>query len=148
MGNKIHILNGPNLNLLGTREPDIYGSQTLQDIENLCQEKCDAHGLKLEFSQSNDEGALVDLIQASSNDASALIINAGAYTHTSIAIHDALKSLTLLTFEVHLSNIFAREIFRPPSYLTPFAMAVSCGFGSQGHFLTLDASALFYISIS
>jgi 3-dehydroquinate dehydratase II len=141
MGNKIHILNGPNLNLLGTREPDIYGSQTLQDIENLCQEKCDAHGLKLEFSQSNDEGALVDLIQASSNDASALIINAGAYTHTSIAIHDALKSLTIPIIEVHLSNIFARESFRHHSYISPLAKGVICGFGSQGYLMAIDAVA-------
>jgi len=141
MGNKIHILNGPNLNLLGTREPVIYGSQTLQDIENLCQEKCDAHGLKLEFSQSNDEGALVDLIQASSNDASALIINAGAYTHTSIAIHDALKSLTIPIIEVHLSNIFARESFRHHSYISPLAKGVICGFGSQGYLMAIDAVA-------
>ena len=141
MGNKVHILNGPNLNLLGTREPDIYGSQTLQDIENLCQEKCDAHGLKLEFSQSNDEGALVDLIQASSNDASALIINAGAYTHTSIAIHDALKSLTIPIIEVHLSNIFARESFRHHSYISPLAKGVICGFGSQGYLMAIDAVA-------
>jgi 3-dehydroquinate dehydratase-2 len=141
MGNKIHILNGPNLNLLGTREPEIYGHQTLQDIENLCKAKCDAHGFALDFSQSNDEGTLVGRIQNASNDATALIINAGAYTHTSIAIHDALKSVTIPIIEVHLSNIFAREAFRHHSYISPLAKGVICGFGSQGYLMAIDAVA-------
>ena len=105
----IHILNGPNLNLLGSREPEIYGTSTLADIERMCAARLGEYDLKMKFDQSNDEGALVDMVQAARSTAGGLILNAGAYTHTSIALHDALQALQIPAIEVHLSNIFARE---------------------------------------
>ena len=139
MALEIHIINGPNLNLLGEREPDIYGHETLSDIEALCETRCKANNASVIFSQSNDEGKLVDLIQQSRVSSTGLIINAGAYTHTSIALHDALKSVECPIIEVHLSNIFARESFRHHSYISPLAKAVICGLGSRGYLVAIDA---------
>jgi 3-dehydroquinate dehydratase-2 len=136
----IVILNGPNLNLLGQREPEIYGNISLADIENLCAKTAAAHGLKIDFKQSNHEGELVTWVQQAGS-ARALIINAGAYTHTSIALHDALKSLKIPVLEVHLSNIFAREPFRHHSYVSPLALGVICGLGAQGYALAIEALA-------
>jgi 3-dehydroquinate dehydratase-2 len=136
---QIHILNGPNLNLLGQREPEIYGRETLADIKSACQKRCDTLGFDLFFGQSNDEGKLVDLIQAARGKAAGLIINAGAYTHTSIALHDALKAVDCPIYEVHLSNIFARETFRHHSYISALAKGVICGLGWQGYIVAIDA---------
>lgn len=139
MTTQIHILNGPNLNLLGQREPEIYGRETLADIELACQQHCKRLGHDLIFNQSNDEGKLVDLIQAARGVAAGLIINAGAYTHTSIALHDALKAIDCPIYEVHLSNIFAREAFRHHSYISALAKGVICGLGWQGYIVAIDA---------
>ena len=136
----VHILNGPNLNLLGTREPEIYGTSTLADIERMCATRLAEYDLELKFDQSNDEGALVDMVQAARN-ASGLILNAGAYTHTSIALHDALQALQIPTIEVHLSNIFAREPFRHHSYISPTVQGMICGLGTKGYLLAVDALA-------
>lgn len=134
----VHILNGPNLNLLGTREPDIYGTQTLQDIENLCRARAKTLGVGLEFEQTNSEGAIVDQIQLALKQADGLIINPGAYTHTSIAIHDALAALSIPKIEVHLSNIHARESFRRHSYISPACDGMICGLGAHGYELALE----------
>ena len=135
----ILILNGPNLNLLGTRETEIYGSQTLGKIEAECRAHSDKLGYKIEFLQSNSEGDLVDWIQEAENNISGLIINPAAYTHTSVAIMDALKQLNCPIVEVHLSNIFTREPFRHHSYVSPVAKGVICGFGSNSYVLALNA---------
>ncbi len=132
----ILILNGPNLNMLGQREPDIYGNQTLQDIENMCQKEFPDNILT--FHQSNHEGELVTWIQEAMNKYHGLIINAGAYTHTSIAIHDALKLLDYPVIEVHLSNPSSREAFRHNSYITPVADKVITGQGAQGYIMAID----------
>jgi 3-dehydroquinate dehydratase-2 len=134
------ILNGPNLNMLGIREPHIYGAETLEDIENACQETATRLGLEIDFRQSNHEGELVTWIQDARGEHDAIILNAGAYTHTSIAIHDALSAVGLPVVEVHLSNIFRREPFRHHSYVSPVARGVICGFGSQGYLLALQAA--------
>lgn len=139
MTKHILIINGPNLNMLGQREPEIYGSQTLADIEALCAEKAAALGFELNFKQSNIEGELVDAIQQSIGTADAIIINAGAYTHTSVALYDALKLLKVPVIEVHLSNPGARESFRHQSYITPVAVGVIAGFGAQSYILALEA---------
>jgi 3-dehydroquinate dehydratase-2 len=139
MPNLIFILNGPNLNLLGTREPDVYGHATLADIEENCQKTADSLGLAIDFRQSNREGELVDWIQAAAGRASGIVINPGAYSHTSVAIHDALLGVGLPTIEVHLSNIFAREPFRRHSYISPVAAGVISGLGPHGYTLALDA---------
>ncbi|WP_083901455.1 type II 3-dehydroquinate dehydratase [Azospirillum sp. B4] len=135
------ILNGPNLNMLGIREPHIYGAETLEDIENACQETATRLGLEIDFRQSNHEGELVTWIQDARGEHDAIILNAGAYTHTSVAIHDALSAVGLPVVEVHLSNIFRREPFRHHSYVSPVAKGVICGFGSQGYLLALQAAA-------
>ncbi|MDZ5649322.1 type II 3-dehydroquinate dehydratase [Nitrospirillum sp. BR 11828] len=135
------VLNGPNLNMLGIREPHIYGAETLEDIENACQETAARLGLEIDFRQSNHEGELVTWIQDARGEHDAIILNAGAYTHTSIAIHDALSAVGLPVVEVHLSNIFRREPFRHHSYVSPVARGVICGFGSQGYLLALQAAA-------
>ena len=137
----VHILNGPNLNLLGSREPEIYGTSTLADIERMCAARLGEYDLKLNFEQSNDEGALVDMVQAARTAACGLILNAGAYTHTSIALHDALQALEIPAIEVHLSNIFAREPFRHHSYISPTVQGVICGLGPKGYLLAVDAIA-------
>lgn len=135
----ILILNGPNLNMLGAREPEVYGFQTLDDIANDCEEYADELGFTIDFRQSNLEGELVTFIQQGRGTCSGLIINAGAYTHTSVAIHDALKILEVPIIEVHLSNPGARESFRHHSYITPVAKGCICGFGSHGYVLALNA---------
>jgi 3-dehydroquinate dehydratase-2 len=140
MTDSILILNGPNLNMLGTREPKVYGSQSLADIEGLCQAKAAELGLNIDFRQSNSEGELVDWIQTAAKDHEAIILNAGAYTHTSIAILDALRASGLPIIEVHLSNIFQREEYRHISYVSEAANGVICGFGSKGYELALDAT--------
>jgi len=140
MSDTIHVLNGPNLNLLGTREPGIYGSATLADVEALCREEAARHGLALVFRQTNSEGALVDLVQAA-RDAKGIVLNAAAYTHTSVALRDAVAGVGVPTIEVHLSNVFAREPFRHHSHLSPVARGVICGFGPQGYVLGIQALA-------
>jgi 3-dehydroquinate dehydratase-2 len=140
-GAAILVLNGPNLNLLGVREPKTYGSETLADIEEACLERAAALDLSVDFRQSNHEGQLVDWIQEARESADGIIINAGAYTHTSIAILDALRASELPIVEVHLSNIFAREPYRHHSYISAIARGVICGFGSQSYVLALDAIA-------
>ena len=135
----ILVLNGPNLNLLGTREPAIYGSETLKDIQLRCEKLAKTRGLTVDFRQSNTEGELVGWIQQAPGHACAIVINAGAYTHTSIAIHDALRACGLPIVEVHLSNIYNREPFRHHSYVSPAANGVICGFGPKGYELAIEA---------
>jgi 3-dehydroquinate dehydratase-2 len=137
----IWVLNGPNLNLLGEREPGIYGGNKLSDIEARCREAADTAGFELEFHQTNHEGELVGWIQDARSDASGLAINAGAYTHTSVAVHDALRLLDIPIVEVHLSNIFAREEFRHKSYISAAATGVVCGFGGHSYVLAITALA-------
>ena len=141
------ILNGPNLNLLGSREPEIYGRETLQDIQNMCESRATYLGLTVEFRNSNAEGQLVDWIQEADKEHAALIINAGAYTHTSIAILDALKLCSLPIVEVQLSNIFQREEYRHVSYVSQSADGIISGFGSHSYELALDASAKLISSV-
>ena len=138
MSTQISILNGPNLNLLGQREPERYGASTLADIQARCEDKAQAIGYALAFHQSNHEGELVDLIQQAPKHSAGIIINAGAYTHTSVAIHDALKAIALPVIELHITNVFSREPFRHHSYISPVASAVMCGFGAQGYELALE----------
>ncbi|NQW92800.1 MAG: type II 3-dehydroquinate dehydratase [Polaromonas sp.] len=140
----ILVLNGPNLNLLGTREPAVYGSQTLADVEALCAAECVRHGFKLDFQQSNHEGELVDAIQAAGRAQAAgtlagVVFNAGAYTHTSVALHDAIKGAGVTVIELHISNVHAREAFRHHSYLSPAAKGVMAGFGVKGYALAIEA---------
>ncbi len=141
MGNTILILNGPNLNMLGTREPEIYGRQTLADIEALCVAKAESLGLSVDFRQSNSEAEMVEWAQASRGVAAGLIVNAGALTHTSVALLDALLSAELPVVEVHLSNIQRREAFRHHSYVSQAAQGMICGFGGQGYELAIEAMA-------
>ena len=140
MNNSVIIINGPNLNMLGEREPDVYGDETLSDIEQTCISCAKKLGLTIHFCQSNSEGEIVEWIQQSSKTFAAIIINGGAYTHTSIAIHDALKGCGLPVFEVHLSNIFQREDFRHVSYIAKLSEGIICGFGSQGYEFALHAT--------
>ena len=135
----IAVLNGPNLNLLGTRQPEIYGTATLQDIEDLCRDKLTAAGIKLRFSQTNSEGELVTAVQ-DSRDCSAILINAAAYTHTSVALLDALLAVPAPVIEVHLSNPHAREEIRHRSIIAPACKGVIAGFGAQSYALALDAA--------
>ena len=142
------VLNGPNLNLLGTREPQVYGSQTLADVEQLCRQACAQHGLVLDFRQSNHEGVLIDWIQEAGRAQkegilAGVILNAGAYTHTSVALHDAIKGAAVTLIELHISNVHAREAFRHHSYISPAARAVMAGFGVQGYPLAIQALASF-----
>ena len=129
----IYILNGPNLNLLGVREPDVYGRETLPALEMRCRARAKELGFKVVFKQSNIEGELVNWIQEARQDGSGIIVNAAAYTHTSVAIHDALKSADLPIIEVHISNIYKREPFRHQSFVSPLAHGVICGFGGLGY---------------
>ena len=135
------VLNGPNLNMLGKRQPKIYGRETLADVEKACRAEAARLGLAVEFSQSNHEGVLVDLIQAAREKNSAIVINAGAYTHTSVALLDALNAAELPTVEVHISNIYKREAFRHHSYISPAAVGVIAGLGIQGYLVALQALA-------
>jgi 3-dehydroquinate dehydratase-2 len=137
----ILILNGPNLNRLGVREPAIYGRDTLDDIARACAERAQALGLAVDFRQSNSEGELVGWAQTAGDSHAGIIINAGAYTHTSIALLDALLASGLPVVEVHLSNIFRREEFRHRSYISAAATGVICGFGLSGYLFALDAMA-------
>jgi len=137
----VYVLNGPNLNLLGTREPEIYGRATLADIEKATAARAKQHGLKIVFRQSNHEGALVDWIHEARSKGSGVIINPGAYSHTSIALFDALKALDKPVIEVHLSNPHRREAFRHHSYVSEAAKGVICGFGSTGYLLAVEAMA-------
>lgn len=138
---EIMILNGPNLNMLGVREPEIYGRETLGDIEDACRAKAEALDIGIDFRQSNHEGELVSWIHEARDSADGIVINAGAYTHTSVAILDALTLAELPVIEVHLSNIYKRESFRHHSYISPVAQGVLCGFGGQGYVLALQAMA-------
>lgn len=135
---KILVINGPNLNMLGIREPDIYGKGTLHDLETMIAEKCSGMGIECSFFQSNHEGALVDCIQGAHQEADGIIINAGAYTHTSIAILDALKAVGIPTVEVHISNINEREPFRKISYVSYYAMKTITGKGFNGYLEAVD----------
>ncbi len=135
----IFILNGPNLNLLGSREPEIYGRATLDDIRQALEAQARKAGRTIDFRQSNHEGVLVDWIQEARVKGKGLIINPGAYTHTSVAIHDALKALQIPKIELHLSNVHAREAFRRNSYISPAVDAVICGLGAAGYLTALDA---------
>jgi 3-dehydroquinate dehydratase-2 len=141
MTKRVLVLNGPNLNLLGTREPGTYGSETLKDIEALCKAAADELGMSLDFRQSNHEGELVTWIQDSRKTADGILINPAAYSHTSVAIHDALRAVNLPVAEVHLTNIHQREAFRHHSYVSSVAFGVICGFGSLGYKLALVALA-------
>ncbi len=136
---KIAVINGPNLNLLGQRQPEIYGSVTLKDIESICHEESKKLGLEVEFIQSNNESDIINAIQAAPKSAQAIIINAAAFTHTSVAILDALLASTLPVVEVHLSNIFKREEFRHKSFVSPAAAGVICGFGAESYRLGIQA---------
>jgi len=140
MTSRILVLNGPNLNLLGTREPDVYGHETLADIEAACRHKSGPLGLEVEFRQTNMEGELVGWVQQARNSADLIIVNAGAYTHTSVALLDALLSCDLPVIEVHLSNIHQREEFRHHSYVSKAARGMICGFGGFGYEMALDAA--------
>lgn len=133
------ILNGPNLNLLGQRQPEIYGHMTLADVHELCDNKAKILGIDIEFEQTNHEGRMVDLIQVAKTTHDGIILNAGAYTHTSIALFDALTSVEMPAIELHLSNVFSREAFRHHSYISNAAIGVICGFGAHGYLLAIDA---------
>ena len=135
----IFVLNGPNLNMLGKREPAIYGSATLEDVRRVVDEHAKARGLVADFRQTNHEGELIEWVQEARDRAAGIVLNAGAYTHTSIALLDAIKSAERPLVEVHLSNIFARESFRHHSYVSMAALGVICGFGVKGYTMAIDA---------
>jgi 3-dehydroquinate dehydratase-2 len=141
MGHSLLVLNGPNLNLLGTRQPDVYGSTTLADIQDTCKAAAVRLGVEVAFLQSNHEGVLIDAIHAARGVHDGIILNAGAYTHTSVAIMDAIKSVALPVVELHLSNIHQREEFRHLSYISKVAVGQICGFGAAGYPLAMDALA-------
>ena len=142
MSNKVYVLNGPNLNLLGTREPEIYGSDTLDDIAGRLEDKGKAIGLEIEMRQSNHEGHLVDwLHEAQADGARAVILNAGALTHTSLALYDAIRSIKVPVIEVHISNPHAREAYRHKSFVAMAAHGTIAGFGPFGYELALEAAA-------
>ena len=137
---KIVVIHGPNLNLLGTRETDVYGARTLDDINAMLEEEGQKHGMELKTIQSNSEGTLVDAVQDARNWADAIIINPGAYTHTSIALRDAVAAIDVPVIEVHLSNVHAREEFRHHSYIAPLAAGQILGFGAESYRLALLAA--------
>jgi 3-dehydroquinate dehydratase-2 len=146
MPRPVHVLNGPNLNLLGTREVEIYGRETLADIEALCLNTGKRLGLEVVFAQRNGEGELVSMVQSARHEASGVVLNAAAYTHTSLALHDALKMLGLPLVEVHLSNVYKREAIRHKSFVSPLANGVICGFGAHGYELAIEAVARLIIA--
>ena len=142
----VFVLNGPNLNLLGSREPQVYGAQTLADVQALCERSCAANGFALEFRQSNHEGTLVDWLHEAGalqtqGKLAGVILNAGAYTHTSVALLDAIKGTGVTLIELHISNVHAREAFRHHSYISPVAKAVMAGFGVNGYALAIAGLA-------
>ena len=140
------VLNGPNLNLLGSREPHVYGAQTLDDVQALCERSCMANGFALDFRQSNHEGELIDWLHEAGRAQAAgtlagVVFNAGAYTHTSVALHDAIKGTGVTVIELHISNVHAREAFRHQSFISPVAKAVMAGFGVNGYALAIAGLA-------
>ncbi len=135
----ILLVNGPNLNTLGLRDPEIYGRETLQDIEDMARSAAAARGFELDAFQSNHEGALIDKVQAARGTRAGIVINPGAFTHSSIALLDALSFTGLPVIEVHLSNIHAREPFRHQSYISPIARGVICGLGARGYVMAIEA---------
>jgi 3-dehydroquinate dehydratase-2 len=135
----VHVLNGPNLNLLGTREPATYGAVTLAGVEERLRARAEAAGVELVFRQTNYEGELVTFIQQAGLAGAGIVINAGAYTHTSVALRDAIKGTNALAIEVHVSNVHAREDFRHHSYMAPVCVGVICGFGVASYDLAFDA---------
>jgi len=137
------MMNGPNLNLLGTRQPEVYGATTLSDIEKLCENKAEQLGVTVDFLQSNHEGVLIDAIHDARGKYDGIVLNAGAFTHTSIALMDAIKSVALPVVELHLSNIHQREDFRHQSYISKVAVGQICGFGAAGYPLAIDALATY-----
>ena len=137
---KILVINGPNLNLLGTREPETYGTTSFESLKELTLTAADSKGLSADFRQSNNEGTLVDWIQEGQT-YDGIILNAAAYTHTSVAIHDAIAAINTPVIEVHLSNVFAREEFRHHSFISDVSVGVICGFGANGYVLAIDAFA-------
>ena len=139
MSNIIIVINGPNLNMLGKREPGIYGGKTLKDIENDCLQAGADLGFAVEFRQSNHEGVLVDWLHEAGERAAGVVINPGAYGHTSIALHDAIRAISVPVVEVHISNIHAREEFRHKSMIAPAAKGMVCGFGPYGYIMALNA---------
>jgi 3-dehydroquinate dehydratase-2 len=142
MAKTIYVLNGPNLNLLGTREPETYGHATLVDVESLCKATAAQFGLVADCRQSNREGELIDFVhEAHANKAAGIVINAGGYSHTSIALHDALAAVKIPVVEVHISNIYARESFRHHSFTARAAFASLCGFGIDGYRLAINGLA-------
>lgn len=146
MTKTVFVLNGPNLNLLGTREPAVYGAQTLADVQSLCEQTAVQNGLNLRFHQSNHEGQLIDWIHEAGRlhakgELAGLVFNAGAYTHTSVALMDAVKGTGVPMLELHISNVHAREAFRHHSYLSSVARAVVCGLGVPGYALAINAVA-------
>ncbi len=142
MAKTIYVLNGPNLNLLGTREPKTYGHATLKDLEKLCRDAGKRHKIEIVFHQSNHEGELIDWIhEAGAKKAAGLVINPGGYTHSSVAIRDAVAAVTIPVIEVHISNIFAREDFRHFSHIAPVAKGTLSGFGITGYALAIDGLA-------
>jgi 3-dehydroquinate dehydratase II len=143
---KVLVLNGPNLNLLGTREPAVYGAETLADVEQLCKEEADKLGLEVDCRQSNHEGQLIDWIHEAGREIAAgnllgVVFNPGAFTHTSIALHDAIKGANATVIELHISNVHARETFRHRSYISPAARGIIVGFGVQGYAIAIAALA-------
>ncbi|MDJ0684589.1 MAG: type II 3-dehydroquinate dehydratase [Alphaproteobacteria bacterium] len=140
-GATILVLNGPNLNMLGLRQPEIYGSATLANLERLCREAADAAGVAVECRQSNHEGDLIGWIQEARTDFDGLVLNAGAYTHTSVALYDAIVACETPVIEVHVSNIYAREPFRHHSYISPVAAGGVFGMGLQGYAMAIQALA-------
>jgi len=141
MAHTIFVLNGPNLNLLGSREPEIYGTQTLKDVETLCVERAKSHGMSVDFRQSNSEAELISWIQEAREGAGGIMLNAAALTHTSIGLLDALQAFNGPVVEVHFSNIFRRETFRQHSYVSLGATGMICGLGAHGYALGIDALA-------
>jgi len=142
MARTIYVLNGPNLNLLGTREPETYGHASLADVEKLCKGTAAQFGLVADCRQSNREGELIDFVhEAHANKAAGIVINAGGYSHTSIALHDALAAVKIPAVEVHVSNIYARESFRQHSFTAKAAFATLCGFGIDGYRLAINGLA-------
>lgn len=139
MQKKLYIINGPNLNLLGKREPEKYGKTSLKDIKMLCTEKCKIHGFELDFFQSNIEGYLIDEIHKAIGDGAGIIINAGALTHTSVGILDALKMFNGPKIEIHITNVYARESFRHKSFISPIANGIIAGLGVNSYLLAIEA---------